>query len=107
MVGFFFLIQESILLIVIGLFLDDSFPNDSGNVVMVVIYSLVYALMLANGCSKNLDVYPNKIIEQVEMLKKTLAPMFIILPINGIIAVTAIVFILELISILCVRLSSK
>lgn len=57
---FFFLIQESILMIFIGIFLDSDFLDDGGNVVLVVVYVLMLGLMIVNICSKNMDIFGNK-----------------------------------------------
>lgn len=57
---FFFLIQESILMIFIGIFLDSDFLDDGGNVVLVSVYVLMLGLMVVNICSKNMDLFGNK-----------------------------------------------
>jgi hypothetical protein len=46
-------------MISVGLFLDDGF-FDGGNVVLVIFYALIMALMIVNLCSKNFDFFPNK-----------------------------------------------
>lgn len=56
---FLFLIQESILMISVGIFLDDGFDTP-GNIILVSVYSVILTMMIVNLCSKNLDIFPNK-----------------------------------------------
>ena len=72
--------QESVLVFVVGLFLDSKI-NNGINIFITVLYGIVLVAMAANICSKNLQLFPNKAGEQVEILKKCVLPFFIILPV--------------------------
>jgi hypothetical protein len=50
--------------------------------------------MIMNLCSKNFELFPNKVGEQLEILKKCLLPPFIVFPIYANIAVAPFMFML-------------
>jgi hypothetical protein len=79
---FLFLIQEAVLMIVVGLFLNTKFIHDSLNIGLTVGYALLFAFMMINVCSKHLDLFANKFLELVEIVKKCITPVFVIIPVK-------------------------
>ncbi len=79
---FFFLIQETVLIIVVGAFLNNKFIEDPLNIGLVVVYALLFIFMMINLCSKNMDLFANKALEQIEIVKKCLTPIFVVLPVK-------------------------
>ncbi len=79
---FLFLIQESVLTIVVGVFLNTKFIDDTVNIGLTVGYALLFVFMMINVCSKSMDLFANKGLEQVEIAKKCLTPVFVIIPVK-------------------------
>ena len=79
---FLFLIQESVLMIVVGFILNTKFIDDTLNIGLTVGYALLFAFMMINVCSKHLDLFANKCLELVEIVKKCVTPVFAIMPVK-------------------------
>ncbi len=79
---FFFLIQETVLIIVVGVFLNSKFSENPLNIGLVVLYALIFVLMIINLCSKSMDLFANKALEQIEILKKCITPIFVVMPLR-------------------------
>jgi hypothetical protein len=101
---FFFLIQETVLIIVVGVFLNSKFSENPLNIGLVVVYALLFALMMINLCSKNMDLFANKALEQIEILKKCLTPIFVVMPVKLGVILPGFIFFVAFLGLLFTRI---